>query len=318
MKGVKLLIIFSVLILSIQLASAECTIKVNSKFTSELMNELSSINNQIQKCPIELPSLAKKLKDANLIIDIKEEIGVEKKFLAETKSGKITKVSKTIPADYLSNYIITINEADLDAILQSEDALGTFSYIYRNGKIKITANKFWSKIKFFFVKPFIKIGLKSFQKPILSNQPQQSKDIGSYPGYRVCEFYQINKKHVTCAAYKAADTFCVLVMQHKDARAVSCEEKGMIVCKLPCKTQQTYIVPTRCAFDNERPRGNQAPPLDFCIPETEKPQPAKKSAGQICQHGGECNSGNCVGVGQGPPWTYECSCDPFRFVPGNC
>jgi len=45
--------------------------------------------------------------------------------------------------------------------------------------------------------------------------------------------------------------------------------------------------------------------------------PQNKNPGDVCQHGGECNTGNCVGVGQGPPWTYRCSCDPFRFVGGN-
>ena len=38
------------------------------------------------------------------------------------------------------------------------------------------------------------------------------------------------------------------------------------------------------------------------------------AVGEVCDHGGECTTGNCVGVGDGPPWTYKCSCDPFRFV----
>jgi len=41
--------------------------------------------------------------------------------------------------------------------------------------------------------------------------------------------------------------------------------------------------------------------------------PRTKDNGQVCAHGGECQSGNCVGMGQGPPWTYGCSCDPFVF-----
>ncbi|MFC2174810.1 hypothetical protein ACFLQ2_02975 [archaeon] len=45
------------------------------------------------------------------------------------------------------------------------------------------------------------------------------------------------------------------------------------------------------------------------------PEPqAKGAAGALCDHGGECESGNCIGVGQGPPWTYKCSCDPFKYV----
>ncbi len=41
--------------------------------------------------------------------------------------------------------------------------------------------------------------------------------------------------------------------------------------------------------------------------------PSTKENGQVCAHGGECQSGNCVGMGMGPPWTYGCSCDPFVF-----
>ena len=156
------------------------------------------------------------------------------------------------------------------------------------------------------------------QKPLVISPSQQAPDIGFYPGYRVCDFYQTNKKLVTCAAYKAADTFCAIVMQHKDARAEKCEENGIVICKLPCKTTPSYVIPKMCPFDNARPRGVQAPPLDFCEKEIPQPKSEKKPAGAICNHGGECKSGNCVGVGQGPPWTYQCSCDPFKFVPGNC
>ncbi|NTV24264.1 MAG: hypothetical protein HGA85_07915 [Nanoarchaeota archaeon] len=55
-------------------------------------------------------------------------------------------------------------------------------------------------------------------------------------------------------------------------------------------------------------------------PAASQPAPSnpssKKPAGEICQHGGECTTGNCVGVGQGPPWTYRCSCDAFKYVTG--
>ena len=52
----------------------------------------------------------------------------------------------------------------------------------------------------------------------------------------------------------------------------------------------------------------------FFKPKQAPAAPSLKSVGEVCEHGGECETGNCVGVGQGPPWTYKCSCDPFRFV----
>jgi len=48
------------------------------------------------------------------------------------------------------------------------------------------------------------------------------------------------------------------------------------------------------------------------------PSTTKKQPGDICNHGGECGTGNCVGEGQGPPWTYRCSCDAFKYVAGPC
>jgi uncharacterized Fe-S cluster protein YjdI len=44
------------------------------------------------------------------------------------------------------------------------------------------------------------------------------------------------------------------------------------------------------------------------------PPPGTKGVGEVCAHGGECVTGNCVGAGMGPPWTYLCSCDPFKYA----
>jgi len=46
----------------------------------------------------------------------------------------------------------------------------------------------------------------------------------------------------------------------------------------------------------------------------------KKAVGEICNHGGECETGNCIGIVPGQ--LYKCSCDAFRYVDadtdGNC
>jgi len=49
-----------------------------------------------------------------------------------------------------------------------------------------------------------------------------------------------------------------------------------------------------------------------------------KAVGEVCNHGGECTTGNCIYVsGQGAERTYRCSCDAFKYDPytdsqGNC
>ena len=147
----------------------------------------------------------------------------------------------------------------------------------------------------------------------------QDPRIGQYPGKVICEFYQVtkpgdyaksNKKLVTCGAYKAADNFCVIAMQSQYAKAERCEDQGIIICSNPCNPP-TYQLPLqRCAADNDRPRGINAPPYKFCSSSSAAASTAaKKKAGELCQHGGDCQSGWCLGVVPGRE--YRCSCiDP--------
>ena len=128
----------------------------------------------------------------------------------------------------------------------------------------------------------------------------------------VCEFSQQNKKLATCGALAAADNFCVTAMDSRFAKAVLCEDKGLIVCSNPCKTNPVQIMPKQCAFDGDRARGNQAPPLNFCN-ETKTIQVdmgdlGKKKAGQQCAHGGESGTGYCLGQPSDDGIKYFCSC----------
>ena len=69
----------------------------------------------------------------------------------------------------------------------------------------------------------------------------------------VCEFYQENKKMVTCGALAAADHFCVEAMQSRFATAALCQDDGIIVCSNPCTTSPEQIKPKYCAFDGGPP-----------------------------------------------------------------
>jgi hypothetical protein len=147
--------------------------------------------------------------------------------------------------------------------------------------------------------------------------PPAGSTIGNFPGKKVCEFYQATppgqpvratKKLVTCAAYKAGDTFCALVMGSRLAKAEKCEENGIVVCSVPCSVNIL-----RCAADINRPRGVNAAPLSFCTGASSSraavPPAGRKQPGDICKHGGECASGICIGTGR--PYNqdlYQCSC----------
>lgn len=125
-------------------------------------------------------------------------------------------------------------------------------------------------------------------------QQTQTSQIGPYPNKWACDFYQIpfpgvNKKLVSCpyetpgaAINDAANAYCRNAMASPWAVAEMCNEQGVIVCTHPCETGPAHIIPSRCAFDNDRPRGNQAAPLNWCPPK-----------GAISTASGEGRPDNC-------------------------
>lgn len=131
----------------------------------------------------------------------------------------------------------------------------------------------------------------------------------------VCEFYQQNKKLVTCGGLPAADSFCVTAMNSQYAKAALCQDNGVVVCYNPCTTKPAQVMPKQCAFDADRPRGNQAAPLNFCN-ETKTIQVnmnlGLKRAGEECNHGGDCKTGICLGVVDSGPRKNLCSCSQSR------
>ncbi|MEK6968313.1 MAG: hypothetical protein AABX51_06795, partial [Nanoarchaeota archaeon] len=164
----------------------------------------------------------------------------------------------------------------------------------------------------------------NFNRFNLALKPDAS--IGQYPGSYACEFYQstpldypvrATKKLVSCNIAGLGDAFCITAFGGDyRAKAIKCEENGMVVCTLPCAINPP---PRFCAFDINRPRGANAPPISFCPPIVSGGvAQQKKDVGATCNHGGECTTGNCVGVGMGPPWTYQCSCNPFRMEYAPC
>lgn len=163
----------------------------------------------------------------------------------------------------------------------------------------------------FFREKLERLTIKKIKRVTMQVQGPQGTVQADIPADSyVCEFHQKNKKMVTCGALAAADQFCVTAMDSRFATAELCQDDGVIICSKPCKTNPQEIKPQRCAFDNDRPRGNQAPPLDFCtetITIDTKTAPTKK-AGQECAHGGECATGYCLGQPSDQGIKYFCSC----------
>lgn len=159
---------------------------------------------------------------------------------------------------------------------------------------------------------------KAYGVPPLPSNSSSSTSSDLYPKKQVCEFYQptspnakvvSNKKQVSCKAYRAADTFCMLSMGSRLAKAEKCEDNGQIVCSIPCG-----ITLARCSADINRPRGVNAPPIVSCPSKASSSTSQKKKAGETCNHGGDCITGICLGTGR--PFNqnlYQCSCSQTRL-----
>ncbi|MBI5156361.1 hypothetical protein HZA45_03765 [Candidatus Peregrinibacteria bacterium] len=120
-----------------------------------------------------------------------------------------------------------------------------------------------------------------------------------------CTFSQQPLKKVTCGAYKAADTYCALVMQSTYAKSILCQDIGKVVCSIPCTAPGIQNF-RQCAFGGVKSGSCPAPAASS--------KPALKRVGQTCQHGGECNTSYCVGV---PDYykgmQYFCSCSQWKY-----
>ena len=56
-------------------------------------------------------------------------------------------------------------------------------------------------------------------------------------------------------------------------------------------------------------------PVNIACSDTSGAAQEKGEVGDICKHGGECKTGNCIyDRGEGPDRIYRCSCDPFKLV----
>lgn len=152
----KKLLLFSFLSLfAVSLATAGSTcLTINSKTTSDYLNELSSLNSQLSSCTISVPQNAQYLiSDGNLLVSILMNSGKTEQFYISIVNLKVSAFAKGAPAQY--THEVTLSEDTFDKILQSNDAANEVLKGIKNKDITIRANTFIGKIKWFFAKFFL-------------------------------------------------------------------------------------------------------------------------------------------------------------------
>lgn len=151
----KKLLFVPVFIFAISLAlAANCTVDKPTS-SDDLINNIDKYNSALAACTVQIPSQAKfVLKNGILELDITDKQPV----YITIDNGFVTFVS--LNSDR-SSYKISMDSCVLDEILASPDTIGTFAAYYTSGILGISANGFFGRLKFFFVSPFLKSGLKS-------------------------------------------------------------------------------------------------------------------------------------------------------------
>lgn len=239
--------------------SNTCQIDPNANSLGEFISEVPTINAKLKTCTLTMPSsFGAVTSNGQIQIDVSMNDASHEYFDVTIRNKQIIGIS------YAQNSCaqrIKISEDDANLLLRSADRTATFKYLYANKRITLSGCTFFRKAYSFFTSPLSRMVVRQTLPP----PPPPQTVPGAQQGTLVCDFYNgPTKKLVTCSAYKAGDSFCVNVMGSRDAKATACDENGQILCSVPCSSYSTVKLTNRCAFDINRARGTQAPPIGSC------------------------------------------------------
>lgn len=153
MKKSLVILLLSLFTLSLTLAQSSC-LTVNSKDTKSYLTEISSINSQLSSCSIQIPSQASSLiSSGNILVSISMNDGSTEEFYLTILNLALTSITKGSTTSF--THKVFLSESTLDKILQSSDPTNEILAGINDKSIKIKANSFVGKIKWFFAKFFL-------------------------------------------------------------------------------------------------------------------------------------------------------------------
>ena len=151
MKTFRNLVLVSLLVLVFPLVSAQCSFNAPVVVdTQDFLNQIQTINGELVKCPVEVPSAVHKIfGDGTVQVNIAMNSGAVEGFSVVISGGKLIGVSSS--ANKYA-YLIELSEGTLNSLISNK-----FSNVmnhYSNGDIKIKGGTFVNSVKLFFVKIF--------------------------------------------------------------------------------------------------------------------------------------------------------------------
>jgi hypothetical protein len=146
--------------MSAQVMAANCLNEIQSKKTSDFMNEIPAFNSKLTTCDSKVSFF----KNEIISVQVLMQDGTKQAFTLTLQNKKLAKIENG-GADK-PTYIMRIGECEFDTFLRSNDKGGAFAYLYLQKKVQLSASGFFKKIKLAVVKIGMNIALKKTQIPV--------------------------------------------------------------------------------------------------------------------------------------------------------
>lgn len=122
---------------------------VTSTNTKALLNEIPSINTQLQGCPLPIGSLSFFITNPTKL-DIKMNDGSTESIMLTIQNKQVTAVSRGAAA---CKKTITTTERAVDSVLSSSNQGGALLFLFKNKGFSIKGCTVWTKFTSFFANP---------------------------------------------------------------------------------------------------------------------------------------------------------------------
>jgi len=146
----------------VECGSGNCKINVNSKNVNDFLNEIPSLNAQLQGCPKTLPKGTSLLASGNNVVDIAMNNGGTQSFTVTTKSGKLIGIKKGANS---CQQKLTISENNMNSILTSSSITNQVLFLFKSNSIGLSGCSLWPKIKLIIGKPILNWQIKKIAPP---------------------------------------------------------------------------------------------------------------------------------------------------------
>jgi len=325
MMGVRW-IIFAVMVLAMAGAvNAGCGFDIAAKSTQALLNEVPTLDSSVKSCSPQIKSPLDMIFGTDKIeLKIFMNGGTTERILFTIVDEKLTAVKRN-PSE-TPDYVVTIGQCELDAVLASSNKIGAAAYAYKQKKLKISGVGFTNSFKLIFLKPIFSIAFGKLQteidmgceKKALAENCQHGGECLSGNCIYVTGEGADRLYKCSCDPFKYK-TMCA---PEPDANLPNSGRKLGEICDHGgnCASGNCIYVTGegagrvyKCSCDPFKFQTMCAPAADAGLPDS------GRKAGQVCDHGGNCETGNCIYVtGAGAGRVYKCSCDPFKFIGSGC